>query len=109
VTVGDGLAQFSNLSFGIPGAAAHMHGSYNLINHKIDLHGQMQVRTKVSNTSSGLKAFLFKSDGPVLQEAEEGRDFARANLRDLRESIVRSRSDGQESLGGSAFGDSGAT
>src|SRR3981081_148493 len=35
VVVEDGTANFSDLSFGVPGAAARMHGTYNLISHKI--------------------------------------------------------------------------
>ena len=41
-----GIAHFSDLSFGIPGAQSQLHGTYDLLSHKIDLHGQMQDRDK---------------------------------------------------------------
>jgi hypothetical protein len=72
VTAEDGLATFADLSFGIPGASARMHGSYNLLNHKIDLHGQMQVQTKMSNTTTGAKAFLLKVMDPFFKKRKKG-------------------------------------
>jgi hypothetical protein len=51
VVLEHGVATFTDLSFGVPGAAARMHGTYGLIDHKIDLHGQMHVLTKISNTT----------------------------------------------------------
>ena len=38
-----GTATSSNLSFYIPGAHAQMHGTYNLISEKIDLHGALKM------------------------------------------------------------------
>src|SRR5271165_96360 len=72
VTLENGLAEFAELSFGVPGASARMHGSYDLNNHKIDLRGQMQVRTKMSNTSSGGKAFLLKMMDPFFKKRKTG-------------------------------------
>ena len=67
-----GMARFSDLSFGVPGATARMHGTYDLIDHKIDLRGQMQVDTKISNTSSGTKAFLLKVMEPFFKKKHKG-------------------------------------
>ena len=72
VTLDNGIARFSDLSFGVPGAAARMHGDYDLNSHKIDLHGQMQVRTKISNTTSGAKAFLLKMMDPFFKKRKKG-------------------------------------
>jgi len=72
VSLDNGLAEFAELSFGVPGAAALLHGSYDLNTHKIDLHGQMQVRTKISNTSSGAKAFLLKVMDPFFKKRKRG-------------------------------------
>jgi hypothetical protein len=68
----DGTAKFSDLSFGVPGAAARMHGTYNLISHKIDLRGQMQVDSKISNTTSGAKALLLKVMEPFFKKRHKG-------------------------------------
>ena len=67
-----GTSTFSDLSFSVPGAAARMHGTYNLLNHKIDLHGQMQVDSKISNTTSGAKALLLKAIEPFFKKKKKG-------------------------------------
>lgn len=72
VLLENGVAHFSDLSFGVPGAAARMHGVYNVINHKIDLRGQMQVDSKISNTTSGAKAFLLKMMDPFFKKRKKG-------------------------------------
>ncbi len=72
VALEDGTARFSELSFGVPGAASRMHGTYNLISHKIDLHGQLQVDTKISNTTSGAKAILLKMMDPFFKKRRKG-------------------------------------
>ena len=72
VNLSAGTSTFSDLSFSVPGAAARMHGTYNLLNHKIDLHGQMQVDSKISNTESGTKAFLLKVMEPFFKKKKKG-------------------------------------
>ena len=67
-----GTASFSDLSFGVPGATARMHGTYNVISHKVDLRGQMKVDTKISNTTSGGKAFLLKMMEPFFKKKRKG-------------------------------------
>jgi hypothetical protein len=68
----DGTARFSDLSFGVPGAASRVHGTYSLISHKIDLHGQLRVDTKISNTTSGAKAMLLKMMDPFFKKKPKG-------------------------------------
>jgi len=67
-----GLATFSDLSFGIPGADTTMNGTYNILNHKIDLHGRMRVDTKISKTASGVKALLLKAMDPFFKKRKKG-------------------------------------
>ena len=67
-----GVARFSDLSFGVPGAQAHLHGTYNIINHGIDLHGTMRVDTKISKTTSGIKALLLKVMDPFFKKKKKG-------------------------------------
>ena len=47
----NGIALFSNLSFGVPGAAAEMHGTYNLISEKVDLHGTLKTVAEICKTT----------------------------------------------------------
>ncbi len=72
VTLEGGVARFSDLSFSVPGAEARLHGTYNIINHRIDLHGTMWVDTKISNTNSGMKALLLKVMDPFFKKKKKG-------------------------------------
>ncbi len=72
VNVRNGISTFTDLSFGVPGASARMHGTYDLLNYKIDLRGQMQVDTKISNTETGTKAFLLKAMEPFFKKKKKG-------------------------------------
>ena len=72
VELTQGIAHFSDLSFGIPGADAGMEGTYNLLNHKIDLHGKMRVDTKISKTASGVKALMLKIMDPIFKKKKHG-------------------------------------
>jgi hypothetical protein len=72
VILENGIGNFTDLSFGVPGAAASMHGTYDLISHKIDLRGQMQVDSKISNTTSGGKALVLKMMEPFFKKHKQG-------------------------------------
>jgi hypothetical protein len=72
VELAGGVGKFSELSFGVPGADAHMDGTYNLLNHKIDLHGKMRVDTKISKTASGVKALMLKIMDPIFKKKKSG-------------------------------------
>ncbi len=72
VVLTGGIAKFSDLSFGIPGAKARMHGTYNLLNEKIDLHGLMQVDTKISKTTTGVKSLFLKMMDPFFKKKKKG-------------------------------------
>ena len=67
-----GVARFSNLTFSIPGADAQMHGTYNVINHRIDLHGNMRVATRISKTSTGMKSLILKVMDPLFRKKKKG-------------------------------------
>jgi hypothetical protein len=72
VNLARGTATFSDLSFGVPGAVSRMHGTYNLITHKIDLRGQLKVDSKISNTTSGAKAIFLKMIEPFFKKRHRG-------------------------------------
>lgn len=72
VVLSNGIASFSHISFSVPGAAARMHGTYSILNHKIDLHGTMRVDTKISRTSGGVKALLLKVMDPFFKKKRRG-------------------------------------
>jgi AsmA-like C-terminal region len=55
-----GTATLTDLSFVVPDARATMHGTYNLIDEKIDLHGTLLTTAKFSETTGGFKSVLLK-------------------------------------------------
>ena len=67
-----GVARFSDLSFSVPGAFARMHGNYDVVSHKVDLHGLIKVDKKISDTSTGMKAFLLKVMDPIFKKKKKG-------------------------------------
>jgi len=72
VDLSDGVAKFSDLAFGVPGANSRMQGTYNIVNHKIDLHGQMRIDTRISQTSSGMKSFFLKVMDSFFKKKNKG-------------------------------------
>ena len=72
VNLSGGTAQFSDLEFGVPGAKANLHGTYNLLNHRANLHGDMKVDTKISKTTGGTKALLLKIMDPFFRKKNQG-------------------------------------
>jgi len=66
------VARFSDLDFRIPGAHAKFHGTYNVENHRVDLHGNMRVDTRISKTSTGMKAFVLKMIDPIFRKKKTG-------------------------------------
>lgn len=67
VDLRNGVATFTNLRFVVPGARARMHGTYNLVNQRIDLHGLLHMESSLSHAASGIKSFLLKALGPFLK------------------------------------------
>jgi hypothetical protein len=72
VNLEDGTAHLADLLFRVPGALVHMHGSFNLINEKIDLRGQLTVDNGISKTESGAKAFALKIMQPFFKKHKKG-------------------------------------
>ena len=67
-----GVTKFTDLSFGVPGASARLHGTYNILDYKINLHGLMWVDTRISKTSNGLKSFLLRVMDPFFKKKRKG-------------------------------------
>jgi hypothetical protein len=68
VELKDGVARFSKFSFQVPGALASMHGTYNVIDERINLHGIVRLQAKISDTTSGFKGFLLKAISPFIRK-----------------------------------------
>jgi len=72
VDLKDGIANFSSLSFGVPGAVAQMNGTYDLGSEEIDLRGMLHMRAKLSDATSGIQSFLIKALNPFLRNNHPG-------------------------------------
>jgi len=72
VVLKDAIATFSDLSFSVPGALAHLHGTYGLLTEQVNLHGTLQVDNKLSRGSKGVKSVLLKSVEPFFKKKNAG-------------------------------------
>jgi hypothetical protein len=72
ILLSKGIATFSNLSFGVPGALAQMRGTYNLISEKIDLHGTLKTEAEISKTTHGMKSLMLKVLDPLFKNKPNG-------------------------------------
>ena len=68
VDLRNGVATFPDLMYSVPGADAWMHGTYNLLNEKIDLHGTVRMDAKFSQSTSGIKTIFAKILDPFLNK-----------------------------------------
>jgi hypothetical protein len=72
VVLNHAIATFSDLSFSVPGALAHLHGTYGLLTQQINLHGTLQLDNKLSKGSNGVKSVLLKSVEPFFKKKNAG-------------------------------------
>jgi AsmA-like C-terminal region len=72
VLLKNGTARFANLSFGVPGATALLHGTYNVISEKIDLHGTLKTDEEPSGTTHGFKTAMLKVLEPFFKKKHAG-------------------------------------
>jgi hypothetical protein len=72
VALNHAVATFSDLTFSVPGALAHLHGTYGLLTDQVNLHGTLQVDNKLSKGSKGVKSVLLKSLEPLFKKKNAG-------------------------------------
>lgn len=53
-------ANFSSLSFSLPGAALQLQGGFGLATQALDFHGTLRLQAKVSQLTTGIKSLLLK-------------------------------------------------
>jgi AsmA-like C-terminal region len=71
VEMKNAVATFTDLYFGVPGALAHMHGTYGILTEKIDLHGNLRVDSRLSKGTTGIKAVLLKVAEPFFKKKKQ--------------------------------------
>jgi len=68
VSVKNGIATLSNVSFSAPGTLAQIRGTYNLLDKTVNLQGVLRTNGKLSDTTSGFRALVLKAVGPFLKK-----------------------------------------
>jgi hypothetical protein len=63
-----GVMSFEQLTFQVPGAQIALHGTYDLIDEKIDLLGTATLNVKLSRTVTGIKSILLKPFDPLFSK-----------------------------------------
>ena len=63
---------FSNLTFELEGASVNLAGTYRLTDEVLDLHGQLYLDAKLSQTTTGAKAVLLKALDPLFRSRKGG-------------------------------------
>ena len=72
VRLEDGISHFSSVSFFVPGATAIMHGTYNLMNKRVNFHGTMRMKAEVSQATTGVKSVFLKLLDPFFKRKHAG-------------------------------------
>ena len=68
VVLRNAVATLTDLSFTVPGADARMHGTYNVLNGKIDFRGTVKMDARFSQSTSGLKSLFAKVLNPFFNK-----------------------------------------
>jgi hypothetical protein len=68
----DAVVDFSDLQFGVTGAAIDLNGTYNLDSEAMDFHGKLKLKAKPSQTTTGMKSFFLKALDPFFKGTDAG-------------------------------------
>jgi len=72
VVLKNGIATLDRISFSVPGAVADMHGTFNVLNEKIDFHGTLKTAASFSKTAGGVKSIFLKPLDAVFKKKPTG-------------------------------------
>jgi hypothetical protein len=76
VELRNGVATLTNISFSVPGAVAYMHGTFNLLNQKIDFHGVLKTDAEFSKVGgSGIKSIFLKPFDAIFKKKPKGAEI----------------------------------
>lgn len=67
-----GEIHFATLVFEPEGAEVNLTGTYGLIEQKLNLHGRLYLDAKLSQTTTGVKAFFLKALDPLFRSKQGG-------------------------------------
>jgi hypothetical protein len=69
----NGIASMTDVSFAVPGSDARLHGTYNLLTKRVDLHGTLDTRGSLSDATTGFKAVVVKAITPLFRKKQSMR------------------------------------
>ena len=76
VVLKDGVATLTNISFSVPGAVAYMHGTFNLLNERIDFHGVLKTDAEFSKVGGGgIKSIFLKPFDAIFKKDPKGAEI----------------------------------
>ncbi|HZQ52730.1 MAG TPA: AsmA-like C-terminal region-containing protein [Bryobacteraceae bacterium] len=67
-----GTAEFSNSTFDVPGAKAHLSGTYDLISEAVDLNGKLAMQASLSRAAGGMKSIFLLPLDPFFKTRDAG-------------------------------------
>ena len=67
-----GMAYFPDIRADLPGADAHLHGTFNLLNTKVHLEGKIALQQGISHATTGWKSMLLKPLSPLFKKKHAG-------------------------------------
>jgi AsmA-like C-terminal region len=67
-----GVAFFPNIQAELPGAVAHLHGTFGLLDSKVHLVGSIALQRGISHATTGWKAALLKPLTPFFKKKDAG-------------------------------------
>lgn len=68
----NGVMQFRNLTFRVPGVSIALNGHYGLADEEMEFHGTAKLEAKLSQTMTGFKSFLLKAVDPFFRKKDAG-------------------------------------
>ncbi|MGA7521035.1 MAG: AsmA-like C-terminal region-containing protein [Acidobacteriaceae bacterium] len=68
----DGMAYFPDIQFRMPGARAHLHGTFNLLDAQVHLTGKVALQRSLPHAVTGWKAVLLKPLAPFFRHKHAG-------------------------------------
>jgi AsmA-like C-terminal region len=70
--VREGVVTFSDLNFSVVGATINLRGTYNLDSGGLDFHGNLVMKAKLSQTTTGAKSFFLRAIDPFFKGKNAG-------------------------------------
>ena len=76
VILRNGVATLTQISFEVPAAQAHMHGTFNLLNDKVDFHGTLKTDANFTKVAGGgIKSIFLKPFDVIFKKNPKGAEI----------------------------------